>query len=123
MSKKLIFLGLVLAFCAGTTLQAGNIIWVDEGAIDSFPGWQTLLEDAGHTVTNRTDMQTLDADSLNEADLVIVSRDTNSGGYDDDDEVTQWNNITVPLIQASAYLIRSSRWQWINSTGHPWNRR
>ncbi|MHC4533891.1 MAG: hypothetical protein ACYS6K_08060, partial [Planctomycetota bacterium] len=119
MSKKLIFLGLVLAFCAGTTLQAGNIIWVDEGAIDSFPGWQTLLEDAGHTVTNRTDMQTLDADSLNEADLVIVSRDTNSGGYDDDDEVTQWNNITVPLIQASAYLIRSSRWQWINSTGTP----
>jgi hypothetical protein len=119
MSKKLIFLVLLLTFCLASSVQAGTIIWVDEGAANSFPGWQTLLEDAGHTVTNRTDMQTLDADSLNEADLVIVSRDTNSGDYDDDDEVTQWNNLTIPVIQASAYLIRSSRWQWINGTGTP----
>ncbi len=79
MSKKLIFLVLLLTFCLASSVQAGTIIWVDEGAVNSLPGWQTLLEDAGHTVTNRTDMGTLDADSLNEADLVIVSRDTNSG--------------------------------------------
>jgi hypothetical protein len=122
MCKKLIYLVLVLSFCLASSLQAGTIIWVDEGAANGFTGWQALLEGAGHTVTLMSDMRTLDAAkiaSLNEADLVIVSRDTDSGSYDDDDEVTQWNSLTVPLIQTSSYLIRSSRWQWLAPTGTP----
>ena len=102
------------AFCA-------NIIWVDEGA-GGFDEWKTFLEGNGHTVTNMTGMDTLDPgkiDAMNASDLVIVSRDTNSGGYDDAPEPTQWNGLTVPLIQTSSYLIRSSRWLWVNSTGNP----
>jgi hypothetical protein len=101
--------------------MGAHIIWVDEGA-DGFAGWQTLLEGAGHTVERMTGMGTLDQskiDAMNAADLVIVSRDTNSGGYDDGQEPTQWNALTVPLIQTSAYLARQNRWQWLPGTGTP----
>ncbi|MHC4520100.1 MAG: hypothetical protein ACYTAS_16030, partial [Planctomycetota bacterium] len=111
-------LGLMLV--AGPAF-AGNIIWVDEGA-GGFAEWEAVLAGAGHTVTSMTGMNELDQakiDTMNAADLVIVSRDTNSGGYDDGDEPTQWNSLTVPLIQTSVYLIRSSRWQWVDGTGTP----
>ncbi|MCP4452692.1 MAG: hypothetical protein GY809_14615, partial [Planctomycetes bacterium] len=44
---------------------------------------------------------------------------TDSGNYDDGDEIAQWNGLTVPLIQTSVYLIRSSRWLWVDDTGTP----
>ena len=112
----------ILAACLMTTAQGASIIWVDEGAADSFPTWQALLEGAGHTVTQMSDMRVLDQgkiDAMNAADLVIVGRDTDSGQYDDGDEIAQWNGLTVPLIQTSVYLIRSSRWLWVNDTGTP----
>lgn len=46
------------------------------------------------------------------ADLVVVSRRTNSGAYDKE---PQWNEITKPLILMSGYLTRSSRWGWTSS--------
>ena len=113
------FLGGILLM---TTAQGADIIWVDEGAADSFPTWQALLEGGGHTVTQMSDMRTLDQakiDAMNAADLVIVSRDTDSGNYDDGEEIAQWNGLTVPLIQTSVYLIRSSRWLWVDDTGTP----
>ncbi|NQV31794.1 MAG: discoidin domain-containing protein, partial [Phycisphaeraceae bacterium] len=117
---------LICAFLCGsflmTTAQGASIIWVDEGAADSFPTWQALLEGAGHTVTQMSDMRTLDQgkiDAMNAADLVIVSRDSDSGNYDDGEEIGQWNGLTVPLIQTSVYLIRSSRWLWVDDTGTP----
>ena len=119
MSRRYLNCVLVFVFCLMSTVQGGSIIWVDEGAAGGVDGWQTLLEGAGHTVTQMSDMGTLDADkiaALNAADLVIVSRDTNSGNYDDGDEVTEWNSITSPLILTSSYLVRSSRWEWVDST-------
>ncbi len=121
MSKKLMTLLLTVLLCLVQATNAGTIIWVDEGAVDGFSDWQVLLEGAGHTVT-RSDMKDLDDTkiaAMNEADLVIVSRDTNSGDYNNGDEPTQWNSLTVPLIQCSSWLIRSSRWKWVSNTGCP----
>ena len=44
--------------------------------------------------------------------LVIVSRVTNSGDYNDP---AGWNSIEVPVFLVSPYLTRSSRWLWVNS--------
>ena len=122
MSRKVFLSVIVWCLCCLSVANAANIIWVDEGAANSFPGWQELLERDGHTVTQMTGMGDLDPgkiDAMNAADLVIVSRDTNSGSYDDGDEPSQWNGLTVPLIQNSVYLIRSSRWLWVDDTGTP----
>ncbi len=48
-------------------------------------------------------------DAMNAADLVIVSRRTNSGAYNN----TAWNtDITTPLLLQSGYLTRNTRWKW-----------
>ena len=122
MCRNVCFSMIVWALCCMSVANAANIIWVDEGAAGSFESWQAVLEGGGHTVTQMTGMNNLDQgkiDAMNGADLVIVSRDTNSGGYDDGDEPSQWNGLTVPLIQTSAYLIRGNRWLWINNNSTP----
>jgi hypothetical protein len=48
--------------------------------------------------------------ALQSADLVIVSRRTNSGAYDNDRK--GWNELATPVILMSGYLTRSSRWGW-----------
>ena len=106
-------------------LGGAQIVLVTEEAdADADGAWddQNLanwLVAQGHFVdVQRGTLMELDAgevDLLNAADLVIVSRSTNSGNYDDDDEPTQWNSITAPLIQMSAYLVRNSRWKWMDS--------
>jgi hypothetical protein len=53
--------------------------------------------------------------ALRAADLVIVSRTTDSQFYDDGDEPTQWNSLPVPILLMSAYYARNSRWEWVNS--------
>ncbi len=113
---------LAIVLCSATTLPAAHIIFVNEGAAGDFESWQTILEGAGHTAENMTGMNNLDQgkiDAMNAADLVIVSRDTNSGGYDDGEELAQWNGLTVPLMQCSSYLVRSNRWRWVDNTGNP----
>jgi hypothetical protein len=81
--------------------------WVDilgaEGyRVDYTPGWEEL-DDAKIA-------------ALNAADLIIVSRNSNSGDFDDGDEVAQWNSITTPIILSSTHIVRSSRWKWVDST-------
>ena len=108
---------------------AANIIWVSgtfddngDGAPDD-QGWVDLLEAQGHTVDyTGTYWRTLDDDkiaALNAADLIIVSRNSNSGDYDEGDEPTQWNSVTTPIINSSTHIIRSSRWKWVDSTSIP----
>jgi hypothetical protein len=55
-------------------------------------------------------------DELNGADLIIVSRATNSGNYNGAGEPEMWNSVTTPMINMTPYLTRSSRWKWLNST-------
>jgi hypothetical protein len=96
-----------------------------------------LLRDKGYTVDYKGEggastpdyryWRTLDAAKIAEleaADLLIVSRNglghafrhTDSQYYDDGTEIAQWNAITKPMICLSAYMPRSSRWGWINTT-------
>ncbi|MBW7992109.1 MAG: hypothetical protein FVQ84_19135 [Planctomycetes bacterium] len=102
-----------------------NIIWVSGFFDDNGDGapddqeWVDLLEAAGHTVDYNPGWLELDdaqVATLNAADLVIVSRNSNSGDYDDGDEPTLWNSVTTPIIMSSTHLVRSSRWKWVDST-------
>jgi hypothetical protein len=127
--KKIVFWVLVSAFCLTSPVNAVSIIWVSgtfddngDGAPDD-QAWVDLLEEQGYTVDyNGTYWRTLDADkiaALNAADLIIISRNSNSGDYDDDAEPTQWNSITTPIINCSTHVVRSSRWLWVDSTTIP----
>ncbi|MHC4431801.1 MAG: fibronectin type III domain-containing protein [Planctomycetota bacterium] len=129
MSKKLFLLVLALVFCLGSSLQAQTIIWVS-GAFDDNaepgpddPEWIELLEAEGYTVDlsfRNAEGNTLDDDkiaALEAADLIIFSRNSNSGDHDDDaTEIMQWNSLTTPMINSSTHLIRNSRWLWLNTT-------
>lgn len=113
------------------TVGAGaTIIWITENSDGSLPpspddsGWTDLLTINGFNVERR-DIRDLDVnptalDELNAADLVIISRDTNSGNYNGPTEIEAWNTtLTVPLIQQSAFLVRNNRWLWFNNGGIP----
>ncbi len=105
---------------------AANIVWVTVTSDDAADGaqddqaWIDWLEAEGHNVDARLDYWTeLDAskvDELNAADLVIVSRSTHSGDFTNDDETTLWNSVTSPLILMNVYIVRSSRWMWMDTT-------
>jgi hypothetical protein len=82
--------------------------------------WVDLLEYLGHDVyTDPGGWGSLDDDKLqilNDADLIIFGRSTNSSGYANNvDEVIAWNSIATPLILMNAYVVRSNRWRWMNS--------
>ena len=47
--------------------------------------------------------------------LVIVSRSVSSGDHDDGDEPALWNSVTSPMILTTAYIVRSSKWVWMET--------
>jgi len=116
---------LALAFCLASSATAANIIYVSDAydeRVDSIPddqGWVDLLVAQGYNVdyTKGATLgngywRTLDAAKiarLDAADLVIVSRATDSGSYDDGQEITQWNSVKAPLILLNVYLARNNR--------------
>jgi len=124
MCRKMFYLFLTIIFGLSLSVHAKNIVWVSEWNADASgtpfdQGWIDLLEAQGYTVEADTtgDYMALDAGkiaTLEAADLIIISRNSNSGNYADGDEPTQWNSITTPLILMSAYISRNNRWQWIN---------
>jgi hypothetical protein len=103
-----------------------NIIWVtgaidhDANGVQDDQGFIDWLTAEGHTVDARLGYwAVLDANKvaeLNAADLVIASRSTSSGDFDDGEEPTLWNSITKPMIVMNGNLIRSNRWKWMNTT-------
>ncbi|HUT46450.1 MAG TPA: PA14 domain-containing protein, partial [Sedimentisphaerales bacterium] len=133
MYRKSLYSCLALVFCLASSLSAANIIWVSDWydeRVDGVPddyAWIDFLEAQGYTVDNQPAAssgngywRTLDNDKiavLNAADLVIISKNSNSGDYANDvTEVTQWNSITSPMILLTAHFTRNTRWEWINST-------
>ena len=108
------------------TVKTGHIIVVneahdyDQDGVQDDQGLVDWLESEGHSVDVRHDhWMELDAgkiDDLNAADLIIVSRTSNSARYDEGEEPTQWNSATTPLILMQALIARSNRWKWINSS-------
>ena len=130
--RKLFYFFLVLSFCLVSSVNAANIIWVSDGydeLVDGLPddhGWVDFLEAQGYTVDHTEGAsfgngywRSLDADkiaALNAADLVIISRCSDSGNYASDaTEIEQWNSITTPLILTNVYIIRSNRWLWVDN--------
>jgi hypothetical protein len=85
----------------------------------AFVDWLTA---EGHTVDVRLDywgeldLEPNKVDELNAADLIIFSRTTSSGDHDEGDEPTLWNSVTTPIIMMNAYLVRTSRWLWMDTT-------
>lgn len=131
MMKRLATFVLVLVFCLSMPVNAAmDIIWVSDAYDQNGSGkpddqaWVDLLTDQGYNVDYQLlepgngYWRTLDdekIDALNAADLVIVSRNGDSGSYDDGDEPTQWNSVTTPLILQSTHIVRSSRWKWLDT--------
>ena len=126
MIKRFTLVLLVLSLALASTVQAADIVLVnqtydtDGDGVQDDQGLIDWLVAEGHNVDVQPDIWVdLDPNEialLDAADLVIMSRSTNSGDYDEDDEPTLWNSVQTPLIQMSAYLVRSSRWKWVNST-------
>ncbi|MEN6577049.1 MAG: discoidin domain-containing protein, partial [Phycisphaerales bacterium] len=131
MHRRIIHLVLAMGLCFGPVAHAANIILVNEtydtdanGSQDDL-GLEEFLVGLGHQVNiQRGNWTTLDAAkiaTLNAADLIVVSRSTGSGNYDDDaTEISNWNGLTAPMILLTPYLSRGTssgyRWYWFNST-------
>ncbi|MFH1717834.1 MAG: sugar-binding protein [Planctomycetota bacterium] len=71
-------------------------------------GYTDLLTANGYNVTRYITTSTPDAEVLNAADLVIISRAVSSGGYSNDG-ATAWNNISAPMMIMGGYVLRNSR--------------
>ncbi len=125
MGKKLVVLIALIGISLSPCARGATIVWVAEANLNAAgvgydQGWIDLLTAQGHTVdVQRGSWMALDAAklaTLEAADLIIVSRTSNSGNYATDaTEVTQWNSVTTPLIMMTAYIARNNRWLWINS--------
>jgi len=125
MLRRFLLLLVVSALAMSSAVRAADIVLVaqtydnDGDGIQDDQALVDWLIAEGHNVDVQLDhWTTLDDDklaALNAADLVLFSRSSNSGDYDDDNEIAQWNSVTTPLIQMSAYLVRNSRWVWIDS--------
>jgi hypothetical protein len=106
----------------------GNIVWVSEWnsnpdtGLPYDQGWIDLLRAGGYVVDANTAGTYVDFTegkiaNLESADMIIISRNSNSGGYAGDvNEVTQWNSFETPIIMMTPWIARSNRWEWINST-------
>ena len=114
MCKQLVLLLMVLGFCISPVVYGANIVWVGEtddqngdGVVDDVQ-WPIWLAEQGYSVdVQRNYWATLDAakvEELNQADLVIVSRNTDSDVYDDGQEPSLWNSVTTPMILTTPYL-------------------
>ncbi|MBN1361410.1 MAG: hypothetical protein JW993_12505, partial [Sedimentisphaerales bacterium] len=130
---------------AGGTFLEGNvgpkatIIWVSDnkGFGDVEPntpgdqGWVDLLTGQGYEVIYKNQNEFIDGQQywrtldpnkvaeLEAADLIIMSRNGDSGSYSTvaDNEPNLWNAVSTPLISLSAHMSRSNKWGWLNSTG------
>ena len=114
-------------FSFACVAQAQNIIWVSsgyyqirDGEVANDQGFVDLLIEQGYDVTRLDDPETLTTakiDLMNAADLVVMGRQANSGNMaNDGTEISQWNDITAPLILQSAWIARSNRWKWFDNS-------
>ena len=135
MSRTFVSLCILLALCLATVARAANLIWVSDNkngtSAPADLGFVNLLKGQGYNVDYqgqggtgtpgyqfwRTLNDTKIA-TLNAADLILVSRDLNSGDYaSNTTEVSQWNGIKKPILLLIAHVARNDRWQWVETTG------
>ncbi|MHC4629951.1 MAG: discoidin domain-containing protein [Planctomycetota bacterium] len=126
MSKKLIYLMfgvLVLGFANSGWGVTKIIVVTDNPANEAGlePFLKSLLGIDISVEIEDEKYRTLDATkraNLEAADLIIVSRQTNSGDYNDGSERALWNGLATPILLHSAYLSRDSRWRWLQGNQH-----
>ncbi len=118
----------LIGISASAVVAKPKIIWVSDNKTPTIDGvaadqaWVNLLSAQGYDVDlsfRNKEGRTLDdakIAALNAADLIIISRDTNSGDYDDGQEPTQWNSITTPVLMQVAQIAQKSRWLWLNAS-------
>lgn len=97
-----------------------TIAFASDDIEGSDAGYITLLQDAGYTVVGANgEFNNLDASgvsALNGYDLVIISRNTNSGNFGSDEAVrANWMQVSTPVINTSAFITRNTRLQQVNS--------
>ena len=104
-------------------VQAAQILVVSDCQVPGVAGGDheddelvSWLQGLGHTVDTsgmgqqmRGTFDAGDQAAVDAADLIMVSRRTDSGQYN---QPAQWNTIAKPLILMSGYLTRDSRWGW-----------
>jgi len=133
MMKRLITLVLALAFClTGSGYAAYDIILISDSLAPGVEGTDhcddplvAFLEGLGYTVdTSGMDQAYREGNhpfddpakvaALNSAGMVIVTRRTNSGSYDNDRKL--WNELENPVVLMGGYLTRGEisgkRWGW-----------
>jgi len=127
--NRLLAFALLLGLALGSFAQAGTILVVSDNGLKSprsgtsEDDFAAFLSNLGHTVYVSDPQQYREANegaagaaafvADNAVDLVIVSRDTDSGQYKN---ATGWNTISKPLLLMSPYLSRRSRWKWLDTT-------
>ena len=114
--------------CFGIPVSGADIVWVRQSRGNHVASWEEdewlqLMQDADHDVTvegpfDAIDINFEDLEALNSGDLVIFSRDSNSGDYNTtEDETLFWTaGIADPMIIFTPYVLRSSRWLMVDST-------
>jgi len=99
--------------------NAANVLLVD-GTFGPSTSFESFLASKGHTVSNTVQNYAGAVPSPAEiaaADVVIVSRNIGSGDYINGTGLAaEWNAIDKPLLLMSNYLIRTSRWGWVDTT-------
>ena len=127
MPRKVTLITAVLLWCWVSVVPAANIIVVAEtldrdldGIIDDEDLIEWLVAE-GHSVDVRRDtwgyLDSAFTAELNAADLIIVSRLTDSTHYSSGEAPTQWNSLKAPLLLLNAYFTRPIRWRWVDSLG------
>ncbi|MBN1892963.1 T9SS type A sorting domain-containing protein [bacterium] len=104
-----------------TDAMAQKIIWVssnydvDQDSVQNDQPFVDVLTTNGYEVQREIDsmkgtlLTAEQMDVLESADLIIFSRSTGSGDYNDP---AGWNAITKPMILNNVYAARLSKWQW-----------
>lgn len=133
---------LCLQLCVGSISQGADIIWVGQGRGggdgENNPGpgegslsweddlWRQLIEGQGHNIVAHAAYDDLENTSFDEydaqiaefnaVDLVIFSRDSSSGDYNDPIEHETWtSDFETPLIIMSPYMLRNNRWGMVDN--------
>ncbi len=126
--RDILWMGLVVLFsmacvCPAQVDPNAKIYWVadDIGGGDSDQGFIDLLTNAGYTIDMSFSNQELrvledtELELLNRADLIIISRDSDSRQYDDGAaEIANWNSkIARPILNLNAFYMQANRWNWV----------
>ncbi|MFB0555429.1 MAG: hypothetical protein ACETWQ_19155 [Phycisphaerae bacterium] len=129
--RDILWMSLVVLFsmawvCPAQVDPDAKIYWVadDMSGGDTDQGFIDLLTNAGYTVDMSFSNQELrvledtELELLNRADLIIISRDSDSRQYDDGaEEIANWNTkIARPILNLNAFYMQANRWNWVPSS-------